>query len=308
MFEFREYDATFETPNVVVDGAANSATVLTLSHWPGAPTPEVLQRDLSAAIAFAYLEHPVEAASALVVTNNHYDQDGLVSVLALVEPDRAQAHRDLLIDLAAAGDFGIYRDRRAARASMVIARWSDGGLGYTDTLDRVIDLVNDPEPWRADWEAEDAHLAESEAAILDGRVTIDEDVSLDLAIVRVLDPALDAQSHRFAHETIGGVHPMALHNATQRFRLLVDQGGRVMFIDRYETWVQYQSRAVLPRVDLRPLARELSRDDVEWRAGDPNELTPQCSPVGRSRRTFEEIVDAFRDALRASPEHAARRR
>jgi len=39
-------------PNVVVDSAPNPDTRLTLSHWPGAPTPPGLRDDLSAQIAF----------------------------------------------------------------------------------------------------------------------------------------------------------------------------------------------------------------------------------------------------------------
>ena len=42
-------------PHVIVDGAARSGSVLTLSHWPQSPTPVGLARDLSAEIVFAFL-------------------------------------------------------------------------------------------------------------------------------------------------------------------------------------------------------------------------------------------------------------
>ncbi|MBK9970649.1 MAG: hypothetical protein IPP16_07900 [Acidimicrobiaceae bacterium] len=65
-------------PNVVVDGSPNADTVLTLSHWPGSPTPPELRDDLSAQIAFRALSEPERFAGVEAVTNNHFDQDGIV--------------------------------------------------------------------------------------------------------------------------------------------------------------------------------------------------------------------------------------
>jgi hypothetical protein len=294
---YADYDDTVDVPNIVVDGSANAATVLTLSHWPGAPTPSELQRDLSAGIAFAYLDHPCPHDPADVVTNNHFDQDGLVSVAALVDP-AADDHRQLLIDVAAAGDFGTYRDRRAARASIVIARWSDAGWGYRESLPHLIDLALDPEPYRELWEDEDAHLTASEQAIDTGMVTIEERPELDLAIVTVSPGAPDRLGHRFAHETVAGLHPIAIHNATDRFRLLVLAGRRYRYVDRYETWVQFRSRPTLRRVDMRPLAAELSeRDQVPWTAGAPSQLTPEMTHAGESTFEPRDFVDAVVDRL-----------
>ena len=114
-------------PNIVVDGSPNEGTVLTLTHWPGYPQPSGYHFDLSAEMAFHYLDEPIEHPTAEVVTNNHFDQDGLVGLHALVEPEPSLANRQLLIDVAAAGDFGTYRDRRAARASMTISAYSGVG-------------------------------------------------------------------------------------------------------------------------------------------------------------------------------------
>ena len=77
-------------PSVIVDGSAHPDTLLTLSHWPNSPTPAVLRDDLSAQIAFHYLDHPELHVPAEVVSNNHFDQDGLASVYTLVDPEAAQ--------------------------------------------------------------------------------------------------------------------------------------------------------------------------------------------------------------------------
>jgi hypothetical protein len=285
------------TPNVVVDGSPNDSTVLTLSHWPGSPTPDALGRDLSAEIAFAYLDDPSCWVDAAAVTNNHFDQDGLVSAFALVEPELATTHRDLLIDVAAAGDFGTYRDRRAARASMVIAAWCQTGLSYDTALARLLALVLDPEPYRDVWATEDAHLTASEAAIDDGRIVISELDELDLAVVTVADGP-SGTAHRFAHQTFEGVHPMALHNATDRFRLLVVREGRFRYVDRYETWVRFRSRPTLPRVDMRPLAVRLNElDTTTWTAEAPGALAPSLGHDGRSGLAPEAVIEIVTDHL-----------
>ena len=77
--------------HVVVDGAATEGTVLCLSHWPGTPVPPEFQADLSAQMAFRYLQHFDRHGDAELVSNNHFDQDGLVSVLALTDPTTALA-------------------------------------------------------------------------------------------------------------------------------------------------------------------------------------------------------------------------
>ena len=112
-FRYLGYNASRTVPNVVVDGSPNEGTVLTLTHWPGIAQPVGLAADLSAQMAFGFVRSGVSAA-ADVVTNNHLDQDGLVAMYALVAPAEALRYQKLLIDVAAAGDFGTYRYRQAA--------------------------------------------------------------------------------------------------------------------------------------------------------------------------------------------------
>lgn len=53
------------------------------------------------------------------------DEDGLVGIYALLEPDAATSRRDLLIDVARAGDFGVCGSRRAARIAFAISAHAD---------------------------------------------------------------------------------------------------------------------------------------------------------------------------------------
>lgn len=105
-------------------------------------------------MAFRYLDSGATLhGNAEVVTNNHFDQDGFISVYALSRPDDALARRTLLEDVAAAGDFAIYRDRRAARLSMIIAAFADperSPLDLTALAGRLTERETNGVIWSAD--------------------------------------------------------------------------------------------------------------------------------------------------------------
>ena len=315
---FVAYPQTVDGPNVVVDGSGNAGTVLTLSHWPGSPTPVEVRDDLSAQIAFHALDHPHLFDGVDVVTNNHFDQDGLIAVFALTEPDAALARKELAIDVARAGDFGTFTTRDAARIAFTVAAFENDdrsplpadavrgpydvvcGNLYEQVVPRLPELLDHPDRFRDLWESEDAHLGESIDAIERGIVTIEERPDLDLAIVTVPDDWAQRTTSRFTQRWTEAVHPMAVNNATDRFRILLVQGNRFRLELRYESWVMYTSAPVLPRPDLRDLAPRL--DEMEgagatWKADAPGSLTPQLSLVGEEssipRDRFVAEVSSF---------------
>jgi hypothetical protein len=298
-FEYVPYHLLEGRPNVIVDGSGTDGTVLTLSHWPNSPCPPGLEEDLSAEMAFAYLGHLGLHGEATAVSNNHFDQDGLVSVFALVQPQAALSRRRMLVDVARAGDFATYSVRDAARASMIISAFSDPGrspLGsgggdylewagrlYEELLPRLTDICERVDDYRALWAEEDATLDASEEAITSGRVTIDEDPQLDLAVVSVPDDAPSAGGHLFAGDWRMGLHPMAVNNATGMFTLLVVTGARYELFYRYESWVQYRSARPRPRVDLAPLADELNSVETsegKWVSSKVSALSPKLHLQG----------------------------
>ncbi len=319
-FRFAGYSASAAEPNLVVDGSPNGGTVLTLTHWPGFPQPAGFEFDLSAEMAFHYVDQPIDHPPATIVTNNHFDQDGLVGIHALVDPQRSLLHRELLIDVAAAGDFATFSDRRAARASMVIDAYADADRSpiadhlvgsydaqcvvlYEETLPLLVSIAVDCERFRDLWADEDDELTASEKAIADGTVAIDEIPSIDLAVVTVPDDERSRRGHRFAGGSFDSVHPMALHRATGCFRLLVIHGRRYQFVDRYESWVQYRSRRPLPRVDMRPLAERLierETNSAPWSASAPGSLTPSLWVDGESSLDAGVVRDMVAAHLRDS--------
>lgn len=303
---YAEYDASADTPNVVIDGSPNARTVLCLTHWPGIACVEPsLAADLSAQMALRYVERGMDLhGEAEIVTNNHFDQDGLTGVYALVDPERALEHRDLLEDIAAAGDFGTYRDRRAARISAAISATGmlTPGDPYPVGLEHLPRMIDDVEAYRDLWVDDDERLTASEQALDRGLVTIEEDADLDLAVVTVDESVQPTWGHRFTGQRYVGIHPMAIHNATDMSTIALLHDQRFTLTHRYETWVQYKTRRRRQRVALLPLARALTDvDGVPWRADAVGALTPTLSHDGASSLDATVFVERVRDHLATAP-------
>ena len=301
-------------PNVIVDGSATAGTVLTLSHWPGTETPEVFWADLSAEMAFRYVDRPELGVDAEIVSNNHFDQDGLVGVFALADPAAATARRELLIDVASAGDFGTYRDRHAARVAMAIASLADDELTplgplsvdyptrcselYERSLPMLAELCDHPERFESLWAEEDAALSASEALIATGEVGIEEVPAVDLAVVTMSpDTATGRDLIASDHDVVGpgagypaGLHPMAVFGATAMLGICTIRGSAFRFEYRYESWVQYRSRPVRPRVDLDPLAvgwNQREESGGSWTFDGPGALTPALTLDGAEASSID---------------------
>jgi hypothetical protein len=296
---FEELDGR---PNLVVDGYPTGGTVLTLSHWRGSGSPAELAADLSTLIALNYLDRPEMRVAVDAVSNNHFDQDGVCGIWAVLHPEAAQARRELLGDVASAGDFATYRDRRAARVAMVMAAYENPKLSalgaeilakpypeqtaalFDEILPRVEEMLDHPERYRELWEEGDAHLDRGEAAVREGRVRIEERPEIDLAVVTVPEDEPDGDEA----EWTGGIHPMAVHNPTRRHRILVVKGRRYALRYRYETWVEYVSAPTMPRIDLAPLAARLSEEDgAPWSFDGVDEIMPALRREDRGESAIE---------------------
>ena len=305
------YHQLEELPNIIVDGSGNKHTVLVLSHWPHSGTLQELKDDLSAQIVFRYLDRPDLQVSAEAVSNNHFDEDGLVSLYAILNPEPAQRQRNLLIAIAAAGDFGTYQCREAARIAFTIKAWANPETSpldatlfhqsypeitanlYRELLAKLPEMMANPDAFQAYWQPEDAELRKSEVAIERGIIQIEEILPLDLAIITL-------------PENFPTPHPMALHNATSCFRLLSLQGKQYELRYRYETWIQYVSRQPIPRVDLKPLAEQLTQQEggeAYWQFDGVEQITPRLHLVGATESQI--APESFRlqvtDFLIAAP-------
>jgi hypothetical protein len=119
-FEFYS-SAIADVPKLSVDGTVDNA--IHFSHWRGNETPASVKADTSTEIALNVVAAPNrdELTQGIeLVTNNHFDTDGVLSVWAMLNGERALRLREKLIAAAEAGDFCEFSSVDAVRASIVI--------------------------------------------------------------------------------------------------------------------------------------------------------------------------------------------
>ncbi len=262
----------------MVDGAARPGTVVALSHWAGAPTPEVFRRDLSTGIVLAALAHPEVLPAGLdVATVDHVDEDGLIALGLLCVAGLAADHGPLLLEAARVGDFGVVTDRKAALLSFALASLWDPGrsplaalrtpqrpaeilevcaLAAAEALRLLPDLAADPgsDRFAPLWQAESTAYDASVAALAGGEAALEEYPEVDLAVVRVGSGEATTPTAWAGRP----LHPAAVHSAARGLRVVTVAGDRIELRYRYESWVRLVSGPVRPRVDLSGVAEELT--------------------------------------------------
>jgi hypothetical protein len=108
-------------PKLSVDGTVDNA--VHFSHWQGNQTPAELKADTSTEIVLNLVASPnrIELTQGIdLVTNNHFDTDGVLSVWTALAGEHALELRDRLIPAAEAGDFSEFSNETAVRASIAI--------------------------------------------------------------------------------------------------------------------------------------------------------------------------------------------
>jgi len=119
-FEFYT-EALANVPKLSVDGTVDNS--IHFSHWEGNTTPAEVKADTSTEIALNLVASPNHAAltnGIELVTNNHFDTDGTLSVWTVLNGERALAYRDLLVSAAEAGDFSEYSSDDGVRVSIAL--------------------------------------------------------------------------------------------------------------------------------------------------------------------------------------------
>ena len=119
-FEFY-HPGLADVPKLSVDGTVDNS--VHFSHWQGNTTAAEVKADTSTEIALNLVGSPNRNAlthGIELVTNNHFDTDGVLSVWTVLNGERALSLRDKLIAVAEAGDFSELKTEDAVRASIVI--------------------------------------------------------------------------------------------------------------------------------------------------------------------------------------------
>ena len=264
-------------PHIMVDSAKGPGTIISLSHWPGNGTPVELKADTSTEIVAKFVRHlafraALDSACAVSVSNDHYDIDGLLSVWGVLSPEALLERERFYVDAAFTGDFDCFTTEDAAKYCIALTQIEERGLqgvvaqshwptdqvtafiyrgllGHVEPLARQ--LVSYEHLWREELrrvEASRSRLAADSALLL-------EKPEIDLAIV--FDDSL---------------HPYAVHEATRCARILIVPGNRAYRLYyRYESFVDFTSRPIAPRVrfdDLVKLLTALEGASGRWFAED----------------------------------------
>lgn len=262
---FVPWDTAVREPHIVVDGPATASTALGLSHWRDGQTPTDLAADTSTEIVVRYLDSAAGGQPVSSVTNNHYDEDGVLAAFLLLERVTDPALRARAVAAAHAGDFHTWSEPRDAWCAIALMAMAErattpfpevlralnmragsdpSGAITAAIIPRVRGLLDDPERYRRMW-APRWRTVEADLDLLaTGAASITTVSGSNLAVVR--------SPHR--------LDALAVCPQTAAMRILhATDDGLISVEHRYETWVRFVSRTLPSRVDLAPLLAHLDR-------------------------------------------------
>ena len=290
-----------------VDGMTPSGP--NLSHWPGNRTPAKWKQDLSTSICMSYARAPAEEqreflSGAEVVLNDHYDTDGFGSLLAVLQPELAFAHEELLLAAAATGDFGAWVSPRAFAIDRMIARLADPASPIASQFRSLSGAEKSIARYR--WLLEHARdvlavpkefspLFEDEGA----RITSEIDTCRRGALQRTLHLHLG-----FTHVTTRSpIARMTLNTLAGAWRVLhtveTAEGPLHRYHDRTESWFELLTFHAPLRRDLRPLCARLDaleppRDGARWCVDAPTDPIPELYFGVPSQQAYGAITRELR--------------
>ena len=332
-FEFYT-EALDNVPKLSVDGTVDNS--IHFSHWQGNTTPAEVKADTSTEIALNLVGSPNRASltnGIELVTNNHFDTDGVLSVWTVLTGERALAHRDLLIAAAEAGDFSEHSSDDGVRVSIAI-QGSDQASPNNDDgsplarllageevdddarayelilpeVERLLTNVNDYESlWREGWKNVAAAIESFER----GKSTVTEYSDSRISLVTLASELFDVAGFRPTKHA-------APYTAISKFAkgelfliAIPTSGGWFYRLDYpYYSWAETVVRPGVARRDLTSVlqllnAKETNRDG-RWKT-DNREMTSAVKFLDGSGTLAVSRIepDAAAEVLRESARVAA---
>lgn len=321
------HDKLANTPKLSVDGTVDNA--IHFSHWKGNQTPESVKADTSTEIALNVVSAPSrdELTHGIeLVTNNHFDTDGVLSVWTMLNGERAQGLREKLIAAAEAGDFSELSTPAGVRASIVIqgsdpptdvgsplarqlagAEVTDEARAYELVLphvERVLARTNDyASLWVDPWN----RITTALESFAKGSSRVDEDQETKLSLV-MLSPEIFS-SAGFKPTRHSAPFTAISHHARGRVFLIATplDGGWAYRIDYpYYSWAETIVRPKIERHDFSSLIARLDEAEQnpagQWKI-DTSELASAAKfsdahgRLAASSLTPDVVASQVRDAL-----------
>jgi len=338
-FEF--YHAGLEdVPKLSMDGVVPNA--VHFSHWQGNETPAEVRADTSTEIALNLVASPLRAELTRgieIVTNNHFDTDGVLSVWTVLMGERALGLREQLIAAAESGDFSEYTNERAIRASLVIqggdgaipdagvlsplARDMAGGADVDEArayelilpeVEKVLTRTDDYEHlWRDEWNK----IERAVESFARGTSRVEEDAAAQLSVV-TLAPDLYGASGFKPTRHAAPYTAISKHARGEVYLITIPMdGGYAYRVDYpYYSWAVTFTRPRIPRRDFTMLVtrlNELENDTQRRWQPDTSELTSALKCVDqngllcRSNLQPERVADELRAELKKETGGRSRR-
>src|ERR1051325_3670209 len=197
-------EAIANVPKLSVDGTVDKA--IHFSHWQGNQTPESVKADTSTETVLNVVAAPNRqelTRSIDLVTNNHFDTDGVLSVWVMLAGERALDLRDRLIAAAEAGDFSELSSVDGVRASIVIqgsdspidksgsplaeklagAHVQDEAESYVLVLPHVEDVIRHTGKYEDLWSKQWQRIETALDSFAKGRSLVEEFTDVNLSLV-----------------------------------------------------------------------------------------------------------------------------
>lgn len=320
-------------PKLSIDGTVENA--IHFSHWVGNETPASVKADTSTEIALNLVgaANRDELTRGIeLVTNNHFDTDGVLSVWTVLTGERALGLSAELIKAAEAGDFSEFTGENAVRASIVIQGSDDpmddagsplarhlAGESVTDDarayelvlpeVERVLTRTNEYEfLWRDAWE----RIAKAMESFERGASKVTEFPDEKISLI-MLAPEIYSSTN-FNPTKHGAPYTAISRYARGELYLIARplNGGLTYRLDYpYYSWAETIVRPHIARRDLAGLTARLndleSSAAGEWKI-DKSELASAAKFVGEngtpgpSSLTPETVVEEMRAALKQESE------
>jgi hypothetical protein len=251
------------------------------------------------------------------VSCEHFSTDALLSLFVLTEPDLALPLADTLIEIARAANYHLNKDRDAAHVNFVIKAWTRVATSplkeaifsqtpqkvalvlFEELLPRLATIIARIDHFEPFWQREEGELSYTEELLETGKIAITGDESLDLAQITAVEKAIEADDRSESTNQPGqpspikrlgtsqalNLHPIALHNVTSHWRVLVQVGEQKRFYYRNEVRATCHQARVGKLKNIQELADRLNAQDnstATWQLIETNQdhWTSDPSPYG----------------------------
>ncbi len=265
-------NAMRDVDKISIDGIVPKSAHL--SHWPGNLTPIPLKADTATAIVFRYLSHPDQKdffPKIRIITNNHFDTDGLLSVWAMLNSKRAEPMAARMISAAEAGDFSAFSSEEGVQVNLLVNAFCqnqdspifnevsryDGpreAAFYKYLLPIVPDIFRKKDQYRPFWEPPFEKILHTMSLFEKGVIGVEEYEEERLSVV--IDekkPARQAIDHYCQGDLF-----LTIEDRERR------AGGYAYTLEyRYYSWADTVTRPPIKKIPMKNLAETLNKKEKE---------------------------------------------